>query len=121
MKQYVFSGWIGVDLDGTLAHYEGGPLLPIGKPVEKMVARVKRMIAVGVEVRVFTARISDPDRRTRARVVESIEAWCLEHIGQVLPVTNVKDFSMVRLYDDRAVQVRENTGETVGEDEFDVL
>ena len=119
MKAYKFSGWVGVDLDGTLAHYEGGPLLPIGKPVPVMVARVKKMLATGVEVRVFTARISDPDRRTRARVIEAIEAWCLEHIGQTLPVTNVKDFSMVRLYDDRAVQVEANTGRCVSGDEFD--
>ena len=43
-----------------------------------------------------------------------IEAWCQEHIGQVLPITNVKDTRMVELWDDRAVQVTPNTGEPVG-------
>jgi hypothetical protein len=111
-------GWIAVDLDGTLAHYEGGPLLPIGKPVPLMVERVKRWLLTGIEVRIFTARISDPDRRTRAKVVEAIDAWCEAHIGQRLQVTNVKDFSMRELWDDRAVQVEPNTGRVVNEFAF---
>jgi hypothetical protein len=48
-------------------------------------------------------------------IVQAIDAWCLQHIGQILPVTNVKDFAMAELWDDRAVQVRINTGEPVGE------
>lgn len=43
-----------------------------------------------------------------------IERWCLEHIGIVLPVTNVKDYGMIELWDDRAVQVIPNTGEPAG-------
>lgn len=104
------NGWYGVDLDSTLAHYEGGPLLPIGKPITPMVKRVKSWLAAGIEVRIFTARMADPDRREQAKHRDAIEAWCEEHIGQKLKVTNVKDFSMVRLYDDRAVQVEKNTG-----------
>jgi hypothetical protein len=55
-------GWIGVDLDGTLAdHYwpEKGPFEAdrIGDPIPLMVARVKDWIAKGVEVRIFTARV----------------------------------------------------------------
>lgn len=107
-------GWVGVDLDGTLAHYDKWDDGRIGAPIPAMVERVKSMLSRGIEVRVFTARVSDPDRRTRARVVESIEAWCAEHIGQVLTVTNVKDFSMVALFDDRAVAVEKNTGVILG-------
>lgn len=40
-----------------------------------------------------------------------IENWCLKHIGKKLPVTNIKDFGMIELWDDRAVQVVPNTGE----------
>ncbi len=36
--------WIGVDLDKTLAHHEKGAGIsgPIGHPIPKMIARVKR-------------------------------------------------------------------------------
>lgn len=112
-------GWVGCDLDGTLAHYEGGPLLPIGKPVPLMVERVRMCLKLGLEVRVFTARVSDPDRRTQAKVVEAIEAWCEEHLGQKLKITNIKDFSCIEIWDDRAVQVEPNTGRLIGSSRID--
>ena len=102
-------GWIGVDLDGTLAHYdlwEG--LTVIGDPVPLMVDRVKAWIDAGVEIRIFTARVSTPEAREKA--CPAIEAWCLENIGCVLPITATKDFGMYELWDDRAVQVECNTG-----------
>ena len=99
------SGWIGVDLDGTLAEYGGwkGPD-HIGKPIEPMVDRVKGWLARGIEVKVFTARASVPE------MIPIIESWCALHIGVVLPVTNVKDFAMIELWDDRAVRVKMNIG-----------
>lgn len=102
------SGWIGVDLDGTLAEYVGwqGPD-HIGKPVPRMLARVRQWLADGVEVRIFTARVShDPDGSVR-RV---IDAWTMEHCGVSLPVTCSKDYGMVELFDDRCVQIIANTG-----------
>jgi hypothetical protein len=36
-----------------------------------------------------------------------------KHIGQKLEVTCVKDFKMKLLYDDRAIQVKKNTGKCV--------
>ena len=107
------NGWIGVDLDGTLAHYDGWRgEAHIGAPIPAMVERVRRWLAQGREVRIFTARVSHPDQVDAA--VEAIEAWCLEHIGVVLPITNAKDYEMIELWDDRAVQVVMNTGEPVG-------
>lgn len=105
-------GWVGVDLDGTLAHYIAfeGPT-SIGDPIPAMVDRVKRWLAMGQDVRIFTARISDGELATRTAIVE----WCVKHIGQALPVTNVKDYAMVELWDDRCVQVIPNTGEPVGQ------
>ncbi len=52
-------GWYGVDLDGTLAHYDGwmGPT-EIGPPISKMVHRVRRWLAEGRDVRIFTARVA---------------------------------------------------------------
>lgn len=98
-------GWIGVDLDGTLAEYGGfkghGH---IGAPIPAMVARVKGWLVQGIEVRIFTARASSPDG------VPPITQWCVAHLGADLRVTNQKDHLMIELWDDRAVQVVPNTG-----------
>lgn len=52
------SGWIAVDLDGTLAQYDETTGFPeIGPPVPRMVERVKAWLAYGLDVRIFTARI----------------------------------------------------------------
>jgi hypothetical protein len=106
-------GWIAVDLDGTLAYYDGwrGPE-HIGEPIMPMVERVKAWLAEGIEVRIFTARVSD-EAGTRAGF--AIADWCEKHIGQVLPVTNVKDYGMVELWDDRAITVEQNTGRMIGD------
>lgn len=115
--------WIGVDLDGTLAEYDGfkGPTV-IGKPIAKMVERVKAWIAEGKEVRIFTARVYGlgnhvyPSRHKEAMLARNaIDAFTMENFGRVLPITNVKDYGMVELYDDRAVQVIPNTGITLEE------
>jgi hypothetical protein len=112
-------GWIAVDLDGTLAEYDGwhGPD-HIGKPIPRMVARVKQWLAEGKDVRIFTARASvDPVVKPREHIatIRVIEDWCMEHLGAVLPVTCKKDFTMMELWDDRCVQVIPNSGMTVKE------
>lgn len=101
------SGWIGVDLDGTLAQYGGfaGPD-DIGEPIPAMLERVKKWIAEGREVRIFTARVCEPGFE------EPIKTWCEKHGIGGLAVTNAKDFGMVELWDDRAVRVMFNKGET---------
>ena len=117
-------GWIGVDLDGTLAHYDKFvDILSIGPPIMPMVERVKGWLAEGKEVRIFTARVY-PEREVKdlvtgriiqmADVVNEIQGWCETHIGKRLPVTCIKDFHMIELYDDRAVQVEMNTGRLIG-------
>jgi hypothetical protein len=108
-------GWIGVDLDGTLAEYTGwlGPD-HIGRPIRRMVERVQAWLVAGREVRIFTARIAG-DEAFGPNIRDTIEKWCFLHIGKVLPITNVKDYRMVELWDDRAVQVKINTGERVGD------
>ena len=101
------NGWIGVDLDGTLAEYERWEgSTTIGAPIPAMVDRVKRWVAEGREVRIFTARAFDGGPRLQAAVAE----WTFEHIGVALPATCVKDFGMEELWDDRAVSVESNTG-----------
>lgn len=110
-------GWIGVDLDGTLAQYGGWQgETHIGSPIVPMVTRVKAWRAAGIDVRIFTARVAeaavnlDGTRHEVTAVVDAIQRWCVEHIGEALPVTNRKDFAMVELWDDRCVQVVPNTG-----------
>lgn len=106
-------GWIGVDLDGTLAFYdEWRGSTHIGAPIPEMVERVKGWRDDHLEVRIFTARVQDDV----FEVYETIAAWCLEHLGEILPITNKKDFSMICLYDDRCVQVEKNTGKLLSEE-----
>lgn len=106
------SGWIGVDLDGTLAYYdEWRGINHIGAPIKLMADRVREWIADGVEVRIFTARVGvTKDNRDPEQARQFIQAWCLMHFGKVLEVTNLKDFGMIELWDDRCIQVRANTG-----------
>ena len=92
--------WTGVDLDRTLAEpsesYDG---TAIGKPKPDMVRRVQDMLAEGLSVKIFTARVADdPDGKKAA----AIKAWCKANIGRELPVTNEKDPGCVKIIDDIA-------------------
>jgi hypothetical protein len=117
-------GWIGVDLDGTLAVYDGWePGYRIGDPIPEMVERVKRWLAEGHEVRIVTARVGRPaqnrvlDTQEKIdRMKAAIQDWCEEHVGARLAVTNEKDYGMIELWDDRAIQVEPNTGRVIGKE-----
>ena len=118
-------GWIGVDLDGTLAKYDQwqGPD-HIGVPIPKMVNRVIKWMnnPNGPLVKIVTARVSptNPDADV-ARFY--INKWLEKHIlsklppledkrmSRRIPITHEKDFAMIELWDDRCVQVIPNTGE----------
>lgn len=110
MPDTVSEGWIGVDLDGTLAEYHGW-VSPehIGPPVPKMLARVKRWIKEGRCVKIFTARCSIPEQ------VPPVKKWLRKNGLDGLEITNIKDYGMLELWDDRCVQVIPNTGEPVGQ------
>jgi hypothetical protein len=122
-------GWIGIDLDGTLAEYDG-EVDHIGKPIPKMAGRVREWLWEGRDVRIFTARVA----ASGAMIPESgmldsaefasdqaklIKAWCKEHVGVELLITCIKDAQMEELWDDRAVQVIKNTGQTITEGIFE--
>jgi len=99
--------WIGVDLDGTLARYtEWKGRGHIGAPIKPMVDRVKAWLADGKKVKILTARASGDDGKARYH----IDKWCMAHIGQVLPITCVKDMYCTAIYDDKAKGVTKNTG-----------
>lgn len=108
------SGWIGVDLDGTLAYYdEWRGHKHIGEPIMPMLQRVKNWINQGVEVRIFTARVSgEPEEAKEVNL--AVQDWLLKHGLPMLRVTCTKDYAMLELWDDRAVQVQMNIGRPVG-------
>lgn len=109
------NGWIGVDLDGTLAHYDSwkGPA-HIGPPVPKMLKRVRKWLDEGKDVRIMTARVS-PTNGPEADIARgAIQTFTLVYFGQELRVTHEKDIEMLELWDDRVIQVVKNTGERVG-------
>ena len=107
------SGWIAVDLDGTLAEYNGWVNeTHIGEPIELMVRRVIEWMEDGREVRIFTARVGTQGRATEDidTIRSAIQDWTEQHLGCRLLVTNEKDYGMVELWDDRCIQVISNTG-----------
>jgi hypothetical protein len=119
-------GWIGVDFDGTLSRLKGTSIDSTGEPIPEMVERVKRWLAQGKEVRIVTARVGctglvateASGLRDDAVFADAqrklIEDWCEKHIGQRLRVTAQKDYAMLELWDDRAVQVECDTGKVIG-------
>ena len=65
-----FSTWIAVDLDGTLAEYDyWRGIEHIGCPIPKMLERIEKWRAAGLEVRIFTARAGIP------RGAAAVERW----------------------------------------------
>lgn len=110
--------WIGVDLDSTLAHYDSWRGIDhIGEPIWPMVERVKKWLADGHQVKIFTARVCRENGKN-ADVLATlyIQQWLVEKCGlPALEVTNVKDFGMFQLWDDRCIQIVANTGKTVPE------
>ena len=107
--------WTGFDLDGTLAEYEGwNGIENIGKPIKPMCDLIKKLHKEGEEVKILTARVSPRDDGTSPEDARKyIEDWCEKNLGFVPPITHEKDSLMDKLYDDRAVQVIENTGITI--------
>ena len=107
------SRWTGIDLDGTLAHFDMERWLSegysyIGRPLMPMVLLVDKLLREGKKIKIFTARVcTHPDI-----AIPYIRQWL---VGIGLPgdleITNVKDWYMDVLYDDRCIQVEHNTGE----------
>ena len=97
--------WIAVDLDGTLAYYDDWDGAEnIGEPIPAMLERVRRWIAIGKTVRIFTARACIPEQ------IPFVRKW-LDDLGlESVGITNQKDFGMTELWDDRCIRVERNTG-----------
>lgn len=100
--------WVGVDLDATLAYYDGWICrFHIGEPIMKMVEFIKSLQASKIKVKIFTARVS---LRAPELVIKNIQNWTEKHGLGRLEVTNVKDIGCLVILDDRAISVEPNTG-----------
>lgn len=100
------NGKIAVDLDGTLAKYDGwkGPQ-HIGELVLPMYHRILNWLADGYEVVIFTARI-----HKNKEAEDYLRKW-LDEIGLFdVGITNIKTPEIIELWDDRAIGVEFNTG-----------
>ncbi len=108
--------WIAVDFDGTLSKHAGS-IDRCGDPIPEMVERVKRWLAEGRLVKILTARVSVPEEAVGQRLM--VQGWCYQHIGTALEVTCSKDYSMIELWDDRAVSVERDTGRQLAPSRID--
>ena len=106
---------IAVDLDGTLAKWYGIEItdydpLKIGEPIWPMVNRVKKWLAEGKKVVIFTARVH-PKHEEQVEITKgAIRKYCMELFGQELEITCEKSPAMTQIWDDRVVTVEKDTG-----------
>lgn len=100
---------IAVDLDGTLAQYDGWKGIGhIGCVIPEVANAMERAQAEGAEVHLFTARVSDPDDAAEAHQV--ISKWAEANHFSFASITAVKHKFFTEFWDDRAIQVIKNEG-----------
>jgi len=106
---------IALDLDGTLAYYDGWKGDDhIGEPISRMVNKLYGWIEKGYKVTLFTARVSSRDLDQNAYALHHITKWFSKHDLPQLDVTSNKLKSFTHFVDDRAIAVITNTGKTIG-------
>jgi len=92
------SGYIAVDFDFTLKK----DISFNNPPITKMLELVKYWMSLGIKVKIFTAK-------TTAQIPQ-VKDWLNKYGIGSLEVTNLKIIGMRELWDDRAVTVIPNTG-----------
>lgn len=101
---------IAVDLDGTLAHYDGWKGVEhIGDPIQSMKEQVLNLYNMGHSITIFTARVGTDKEGMRS--YEVIADWLKKHGFPPLAITNVKERKFTHILDDRAYHVIPNKGE----------
>ena len=101
---------VAVDFDSTLAYRDDDqPLDVLGEPIWAMVKLVKYWMAMGHPVEIFTARVYQrPDQ------ISAIQDW-LEDVATLprLEVGCQKKPNFWKIYDDLAIPVVKNMGQTL--------
>ncbi len=103
--------WLGIDLDGTLAHFDKWEdIYTIGKPLQIMKDLIMSLHNQGIRIKIFTARVGEGDV-----AIPPIKQWLKKNGLPDLEITNVKDMYCIEIWDDRAVQIEHNTGRLLGQ------
>jgi hypothetical protein len=109
-------GFVGFDLDGTLAKYIGphgnteigDPIInsPDGKPTPYEIAI--KLHTMGLPTCCFSARAMWPGETPKIR------KWLNKHGLPHMDITFQKNSNMICFFDDRSISVEENTGKILG-------
>jgi hypothetical protein len=105
-------GWFGFDLDGTIAELKDNQGMDVvGKLIDGEATKLLRQyLKEGKRCRIVTARVGQGTDKEKATQTKIVEKWCKKNFRVILPVVANKDQNMIRLFDDRATGVEENTG-----------
>ena len=104
--------WLAVDLDGTLAVYNGWSGEDhIGDLVLPVAEKIKQRVNDGWKVAIFTARVSGPDEEA-VHAEQVIWQWIGKHkmSTYISVITAVKHKHFREFWDDRAIAVVKNHG-----------
>ena len=100
---------IAVDLDGTLAHYDGWKGIGhIGAIIPSVANAILLAKKEGADIWIFTARVSDPKDAEEAG--NAIVAYLTENGIPFDGLTAIKHKFFTEFWDDRAIQVIKNEG-----------
>ena len=105
--------WLAVDLDGTLAIYDGWKGEEhIGDIIEPVAEKIKERVAEGWKVAIFTARVSSQLSNEASDATRVIWKWINDNgmSRYISCITAVKDKHFIEFWDDRAVAVGKNQG-----------
>ena len=105
--------WLAVDLDGTLAIYDGWKGEEhIGDIIEPVAEKIKERVAEGWNVAIFTARVSSILSNEVSHATSVIWKWIDDNdMSQYISgITAVKGKHFIEFWDDRAFAVEKNKG-----------
>lgn len=107
---------IALDFDGTISEYHGwhGDQSTVGKPIPAMVEHVKRWLAKGYKVSIFTARLSHSHEES-LMAIAAIHKFLRECGLPELPITCMKMWYFSHFIDDKAFHAVKNVGVIEGD------